>query len=461
MEDITQLKYPQDFSLNQCTLITSLNTPFDFRPAVMKLTLFQDIYSPVMTGNIIVTDSSGFINNMSFNGNEFITIKLGKPGNLNQDIDKTFRIFKVSDRKQTKNQNEMYMLHFCSEELLLSEQYKISKSYKGKKISDIVSDILTTYLKVNVTKFDPSNISDYIEETQGMYNFIVPNFKPFEALNWLTTYAISNDPKTTGSPYLFYETNSGFNFKSLQSMVQVEPSQILNYAVQNLNLPNDDTVTDMDYYTNHNVLSYEHVRNFDMLDSIMSGTFANKLVTVDPIDRIYNTTNFDYNQYIQTASILNSSGLLSNTQNRFLDTTNSTYDSVYKVMVTNTGQNKVSYIQTHQNDIKDINIEVSTPNRVSQISQLNTIKMKIVIPGNPTIDVGDVITFNFLEMNSDPTGRKNDRYYSGNYLVTAIRHKIDQEGGFLTLLEISKESMNNPYIDPNNTIPAWNKIRSA
>ena len=38
-----------------------------------------------------------------------------------------------------------------------------------------------------------------------------------------------------------------------------------------------------------------------------------------------------------------------------------------------------------------------------------------------------------------------DRYYSGKYLVTAVRHVIQSQGVFQTILEIAKEKPDNAY----------------
>ena len=59
------------------------------------------------------------------------------------------------------NQNtSVYSLYFCSEELILSEQNKIRKTYSGTKISDIIKNTLDNNpLKV------PSNKINKIEDT--------------------------------------------------------------------------------------------------------------------------------------------------------------------------------------------------------------------------------------------------------------------------------------------------------
>ena len=71
---------------------------------------------------------------------------------------------------------DVYVIHFCSDEVVLSEQYRISKSYSNKIVSDMIYDILKNHLKVPDNKLNVRNI----EKSKGLYNFVVPNFKPFE-----------------------------------------------------------------------------------------------------------------------------------------------------------------------------------------------------------------------------------------------------------------------------------------
>jgi hypothetical protein len=101
---------------------------------------------------MLLNDSNGFLSLLGFNGNEYLIFTFSKPG-LEDKIKKVFRIFKVSHRQMTKDQNENYILHFTSEETVLSEQYKVCKSYPNKKVSEMVSDILLNQLLVRPEKF--------------------------------------------------------------------------------------------------------------------------------------------------------------------------------------------------------------------------------------------------------------------------------------------------------------------
>ena len=456
-ENQNEIRYAQDFLLKSCTITTAYGQPIDFSPVALEINLYEDIYSAFCSGDMLVTDANGLLNILSMSGNYMMEIVLAKPG-LPDVYKKYFRVYKVTDRKLISDQNESYVLHFCSEELILSEQYKISKSYAGKKISDIVDNILQQYLKASKDKYDPSNKTNFIEETKGIYNFIIPSMKPFEALTWLSTYALSDSSQSPGSAYLFFEDSQGYRFKSLQTLIKEDPVQTYVYAPINVNMPDDPRLKDISRAL-RTVLSYEHVNNYDTLGAVMNGAFANRLITVDPILRTFQDNDFDYGAYSSTAKLMNGFPLMNNAQNRLGDKINDTPNAVQKITTTNTGQIKNSYIKTRQPSVKPINIETYIPYRTAQIALINMNKMRIVIPGDPTLRVGNTINFIFFEQASYDTGRKEDRFYSGKFLVTAIRHKIDQENKYLSILEISKESMPEAYTAFNNDMMAWKNIR--
>ena len=454
----TNLQYPLDFSLDSCVIITATQKSTEFRGVILSFNYYEDIYGNAITGDITINDSVGFLANMSFDGTDFLILSFSKPGQQNSAITKSFRIYKVSDRYPTKDQNENYKLHFCSEEALLNEQYKISKSYKGQKISDIVKDIVYNQLKVVPKRFLAQNI----EATAGLRDIIIPNFKPFEALNWLCTQAISGNSRYPGASYLFYENFNGFNFKTLQALYDLKPVNVYRYEPKNLNSSADTRLQVMEVEIK-NVIGYDMIENFDYLNMISTGAFANRLIAIDVLRSRYTVTDFDYNQYFNSSVSMNPYSFLTGAQNRFKDTANKTFNAMLKLTTTTTGDSTYSsYIKSHQPSIKDINIETTVPYRTAQVPHINENKYRLMIPGDPLVTVGQVITFVLPEIASQRTGDKlPDKYYAGNYLITAVRHRIDVENKFLTIVEISKESLPHPYVEPNNNLAAWINLRSA
>jgi hypothetical protein len=103
---------------------------------------------------------------------------------------------------------------------------------------------------------------------------------------------------------------------------------------------------------------------------------------------------------------------------------------------------------------KNIAIETYVPNRTAQISLANYTVLKIKIPGDPGITVGRTIQFNLLTLKPTTETKNLDEFYSGKYLVTAVRHII-QPTAFQTVLEIAKDSTPKPYGGINYDSDAW------
>jgi hypothetical protein len=440
--------YPQDYSLKTLNILTSSGQRFEMRKLMVELSYYEDLYSFAISGYVTLKDAQGFIESLQLTGNEFIEINFGKVDGASNSDDQIFRIYKVGPRTASTNiSTEYYTLYFCSEELMLSEQIKISKSY-NTEISNIVNSIVNDYLKVNnKTK----NV--YIEGTTGIYNFVVPRMKPFEAISWVSTYARPNTTGTIGADMLFFETKDGFNFRSLQSMLR-DPIYT-TYKYQQTNLP-----VDIQSFQEKSisVLNYEFVKTYDMLHDVNSGTYANRLISIDPIARTSTVTNFDYSKYVSNPQIktLDNSSVLSPVKNRLGVTQNQSYDSKLKVATTNANQSKVQYISQVPGSVaNDIAIENYVPLRTAQISLANYIVVKITIPGDSGITVGRTVNFNLPSLKPTTSGKDLDKFYSGKYLVTAVRHIIQSEGVYQTILEIAKDSTPTQYNQIDSSSSDW------
>jgi hypothetical protein len=437
----TGIIYPNDYTLINLTLLTAVST-FDVKNILVELSYNEDIFNNTASGYLMLVDATGYIEKLHMNGNEFIRMTFGKADDATNIVDKIFRVFKVAKRIPENDGNtETYSLYFCSEELLLSEQYKVSKSYRSQDIASNVIDILKNYLQV------PANKISVVEQTYGVYDFLVPNLKPFDAINWMSTYARpANNP---GADMLLYEDKLGYNYRSLQSLFTQEV-----YNAYSFNPKNVSQKTQTNTQQIYNVLTYEIMDSYDSLGAINSGVYANQLLSVDPLLRRYKVTNFDYGAYSTKATKLNSFPITNNFTNRKGDGLNQTPQAVYKLVFSNYNQNDSSYIKSHSGSVAhDIFAETYIPYRTAQLPLLNYTRVKITVPGDPGLTVGRVVTFNLLS--KDPNKKEPDDFYSGNYLITAVRHMMTVHQ-YRTVLELAKESNATQYSAVNTGSSVWN-----
>ena len=159
--------------------------------------------------------------------------------------------------KQATTSNQTYLLNFCSEENVVSASRRISKSYRGKTMSSIVTDILTKQLKVTPEKLRATNI----ENTSGVHDVIIPFLNPLTAISWLASRTVSSSAKSRGATFMFYENTQGYNFKSLETLFQGNTKA--KYSFGPKNAPPEKTDTSVSEI--RDVVKYEFMKMFDVL----------------------------------------------------------------------------------------------------------------------------------------------------------------------------------------------------
>ena len=437
------VNYPTDYNLKTLNLITPLQpSGVNLMPFMVELNLFEDLYGSTISGEVILQDSLGLISSYGLNGTEFIQIQLQKSSTDTDFYSRNFRVYRIGERVVGDNNDyEVFSLLFCSEEFMLSEQYRISKSFKGQQISTIIATIMNVYLKTQkqVT----------IEPTLGNYDFVLPNKKLFETINWLTTYAQS---QSSPGDYVFFENSSGYYFMTLAKLYQ--QNVYGNYKFDPKNIAND-----LNQQVN-NVTDFEVLNFYDNLAAVTNGTFANKVITFNVLQRKKDSSTgvFNYSKYLSTKpSSLNSGPITNDYVNRLGATMynmppvsiSGLETGCLRLSSSNGGDKLSSGIQAKKavdSVANDIMTEKYLPNRVGKLALINYTKIKVTIPGDPNICIGKVVNFNTyrIEPSVFSQGQNNatrtpDPLYSGKYLVTAVRHVV-KNNSYITIMEMAKES---------------------
>lgn len=449
---LAQIKSVVSFNLDSIFIMAPAITALDLKSYLIELNYFEDIFSSTISGQIVLSDGVGVLNFASLNGNEYIKLVFNKGHGSNQIINRTFRIFSITNRIiDVSNATENYTIEFCSDELFISEQYRVSKSYKSKKITEIIDDIMKNFLKVR------KNVD--LEDTNGVYDFVLPNKKLFETVSWLTTYALPAS-KNPGADMVFFENNNGYYLRSLQTLYSQEPLLTLYYNPKNLN----SGLNTFDFF---NIMKLEFLDYFDTLGATSNGTFANRVITFDPLTRQKRVTDFNYKDYFTSSKKLNNGAVVNNNKNRW---NKSIYESppknvdagTLRLSISNSDQTKYnSRIKDNPDYVsKDFFVEKFLPNRVGQIALSNYMRLRVTIPGCPSIIAGTTVELKnnaIAPMNDRDGGRQEDFYVGGKYLVASVRHIISKES-HITVAELIKDSVTSPFVDSSASDSLWSRI---
>lgn len=463
--------------IEKCLFITAEGN-LDFTDVVVELNYFEDIFTNAISGTLLVSDSSGWQNKLSLCGDEFLELIIHKfpPDDKVTQPERgplkgVFRIYSMSNRHLANQSNENILIHFCSEELFLSERIKVSKSYKGKRISDIVIDIAENYLKIPPEELgfnEKTQSYRHVEETLGLYDIVIPNMMPLQAINWLCTLAISNSSHggtDSGATFLFWKNRNGYFFMSYLAIFN--NVKVCEYHCPHLrsteqgNLgywygaKNVDYPEGFQYDPYEQIISMHILDSYDALEANEKAIFSNKVLTIDYLRRVHEEHNFDYEKYfdgylksrVDMYKNYNTEKIMSNAVDRFRKKHNEYPEGDIRIYPSTTYQKDNPYIQSHQPDIKPNFAENVIPYRKAQLNLLRYNRVKMLIPGDPYIAIGDIIKIHMPQTYIDNKGRKIDRFFSGYYLVTCLRHVLDQENNFQTLLEVVKDAYTKDEVD--------------
>lgn len=423
VENIENLNEAGDVITEEVIITTAEGVSFDIKNFCLGVTLFEDIFSNVMMGNALISDSGNLIGTIPFRGTEYITFSYRTP-TFREKISKSFYITKVSDRFFISNDRQAgYTLSFISIEGYKDNVTSVSKKYSDKT-DRIVSSVYNEYLKTNRFVNKPAvQTPTFFDQNLGSNGTVVAGYwNPLRIVNWATSRSFGS--ATEAPNYMFFESNKAFYFKSIEDIIteQVSNNRIFSEYVYfpGARMTQYQPTSGYTFNKPEILKQFSNVRNmksFTMFDTLRAqdyGYFASKLVSIDMTLKYPREFFFDY-----PTRFKNFKHLEQTNNPTFSDKVLRNADSHAVVL---TSQHKL------HNDSKDPLYEKWALQRNSLLFEVGNVKIEVEVPGRTDIEVGKVINFLYPK-NIDKTENMTiddtlDPYMSGLYLITAIRHEF-------------------------------------
>jgi hypothetical protein len=420
------------FRIRELKISTKDGTELDISQLYEELNIFDSMFQPCLSGNILIRDSSGLIHNLLLDGNEFLLINIGKTEEDVNSIKKLFRIYKITDRQNINNNSETYILHFVSEEYVISTLTKITQTYASKTISEVARDIMIQYLKVPKDKMKYS----IVDSSLGIKS---PDFRtktPIDALTSLTKLAIDE----RGIPgFLFFENLFGFNFSSLGNLLAKKSVFNLNFNPKNLTSSTESS----DFL---GVRHFEVLQQFDTLKNIQGGVYGGKYKAFNSHTNQYVEFLFKYDSIGHPKSPENSSPSVGNIKTNEGSTLESHYDAAIQHGTTYLLADKNPTIAANDRDAAQERMDYENVvfQRKSIFSMLLSQRVKIVVPGNFLITSGNNVFLHVPKFSAGKIPGEDpwDRTLYGSYIIIASRHMIKPNGTYETIFEACTNSSN-------------------
>ena len=447
---MAELQYAGEYEITQCKILTTSGNEFDVLPVVESIIMFESIFSQTISGQITIQDTSDIVNNGPIIGEEKLQLKLLTPQENERpetviDFTKTpLDIYKIDNQMGTSEKANVITLSFTSQETSKNALSKISRCYKGT-CSDMVEKILRD------KNYLDSDKKLTLEETNGLKKIIVPNMKPFKAINMLTRQSNSKNFKNSPT-YFFYETTKGFHFRSVDGLCSQEPT--FRYTE---NVPDRLVDGGKDAQANlETINSFTIVAPRDTIENIYEGMLSSNLKTHDIYNKKINDYTYNYFDEFDKDIHLEKKPYISESTDKYTNKNYADYsDSMNFVTITSNGK---SFDEGNNYPYASDELEKIVMRRNSRIRQFeNSITLNMTVPGNTNIQAGDIIDVT-IGASSTVTSITDDPNFSGRYLITKIRHNFNNSLAEVTHvinMTVVKDSVDYDY--PNNFVKYENK----
>ena len=411
----------------------------DLRLGAISVDYYEDIFSPTITAKIRVVNTGDSIapkdnpdgpkqsiyHGLPLRGGERVTLKIKDQGETKTGLDFSrnpsdyLYVSSITD-VISETQRESFTLHLVSREAITNETSRVIKKYPvSLSINDSVKKILKDVLKTN--KFNDSTI----EKSQNKYGFIGNLRKPFTILIWLASKAVPVSSGDATAGFVFYQTQDGFNFRSIDELIAQSPKA--EYVHSEVNESQIETNTRNNDFQ---ITSYTTDKNQDLIEKLRLGTYASQRMFFDPLTFNFTTPEkglFQLDGYKKKIKNLGDKldlPLLSETSDKTLG------EVPTRIL---------SSVIDRGTMEKDVSIdENADPSKyqaqaIMRYNVLFTQTVSMTVPCNTNLRAGDTIKCFFPKISRGDSS-EFDPDQSGLYMIKELCHHFETDGSFTSML---------------------------
>ena len=420
--------FPGDFSLKEVWLYPHFGEKIDIKQLVGEITLYESILTPGLQCTIVVQDiAKNLINNLPLMGEERIEIIINsnkKTYTLN------YYIYKI-DGRVMKEKNQSYVLTCISVEALRNENFRICERVDGKKSEEVVNDILKQSNFTTKKIFTP-------DDTVYPFNMYIPNWRPFDTIIWLSRRSVPEYKKNSVG-YLFYETFDGFNFRSIDKLLDQKqyPNETTKFTYFQGNQSSGAGANDERF----RVMNYSSPKAFDIYDDLRRGAFAHDCIYLDINHRSYRVFKSTADDFWGDSSHADKvKPYKTETERDAIQLLKRGSRFIYRPTTINTWGNwNDNQDTTEKNNIDNANKFYEKAFFRYYFLEYN--HMEISVPGDLENRCGNII---YLSIPSPEQQSKEkvieDARVSGRYMVNSIKHTIINRSELRTTITLTRDS---------------------
>ncbi len=412
----------------------------DIRLGTVSVDYYEDILCPTISVKLQIVDAGGnfkasgggeslaLYDGMKLRGGEkvFIRIEPNSSANIPLDFTQDGLYLRGIKNIMRDGDKEIFEMHLISREATDNEISFLKKSYEGsKRISDHVTDILN--------EFFPEARGIDVDPTANPLGFNGNQMHPFQMITSLASKSVSGDGINGSSAgYFFFQTKTGFKFKSIDSLIAQTEVPEYFYTERNYTPATFKPSPNLPSLA-QKIVSYEVLRNNDLIDNLKKGAYSTEKRFFDPSNFLVTTSKrggakFGLEQY--ASKIKNLGDLFNPDTAKLIDSALSFMEQPSRIITQNIdrGTNEKGVSLKENQEIEKIYAQ-----RSMRYNTLFTQVISIIVPLNSNIEAGSIIKINVPKITSDSRIENETEQISGLYMVKEMCHHFDPKGSWTSM----------------------------
>lgn len=398
---------------------------------IISFSYYEDIFSPIATARMRVANGGNVIangggkqsiyNGLPLRGSERVIISIGGNSKTNKDFDFStkpsdyFYISSISDVEIDSNR-ESFTLSLIPREAFSNETSRVGCKFPvDMPIHESVKKILKDYLKTEKVGI--------IDNTSNNYGFMGNLKKPFTLLLWLASKGVPDASKDGSAGFLFYQTKDGFQFRSIDQLITQQKKAQYIYDDSRTTYDNEGNKINNDF----RILKYSVVKNNNLLDKLIMGTYCSQMITFNPKDFTFDSKVFKAADHIDKNTYLGKELAFPNDDSGMPIT--SKPSRVFNQIL------DVGVLEESSNVRVNANPQKYQSQALMRYNLLVLQQLTMTVPLNTNLRAGDLIECIFPKV-SYVASETYDYEVSGLYMIKELCHYFDTTRSYTSLILI-------------------------
>lgn len=397
----------------------------DISQLVTSMTVYESIFQQALIAEFNIADAVSLFEDLNVSGNEKIVSVVRKQNDKNSppiDIQNDWHILDIPIYGKPKPDIATYRIRCVTSFGLVSKFRRISSALSGTSI-DIIEEL---YRQTGVT------IDKKETQSLGTMKFIPPKLTYSDAIENILQKSMTPN----GSPLFAYQVfhDSAFVLNSYNKMIT---SDILDNYVQGYFYTQESQSDGSFEEKRLRILESSSNIGFSPYKSMKNGSYVTRTHKLDVSNKTYEV--IDFNAYDDKVPLIDgdASDLVWNKNFNISGVGPNTLKETSTIFI---NQNSLSMAETGDLNYHQFGAYKEATKR-SVYSNLEQLEHSIKLYGDSRLSPGSIVNLNFPKTGQvEGSGRENDEFLSGRYLIVSSTHSFDASGYF-TQIKVRRDSV--------------------